>query len=187
MSEATDGGSSSSESGGAPSSTGSVADGTSSGGDEDPFDALIACDESDLAVSPFAGPGFDPETGELLAPLQPPYIVATTIGWPKPEPQYFEELGMHSEAVVGEIFANEGLIGASFGGSQACGNARTLSIWTDEEALMDFVFSGAHLAAMPIVSTSMQAWETTHWTELESAEPPTWELATSKLIEAHGS
>jgi len=146
---------------------------------------LIACEEIDLAVSPFAGPGFDPDTGELLAPLQPPYIVATTIGWPKPEPQYFEELGMHSEAVVGEIFANEGLIGASFGGSEACGNARTLSIWADEEALMDFVFSGAHLAAMPIVATSMLSWETTHWTETESPEIPTWDTATQKLIEAH--
>jgi len=172
---------------GSTGATTTAADASSSSGGGDPFPQLIACDETDFEPTPFMGPGFDPDTGELVAPLEPPYIVAATIGWPKPEPQFFEELGMHSELVSTEVFGSEGLIGASFGGSEVCGNARTLTIWADEEALMNFVFSGAHLAAIAIVPTSMLAWETTHWTEASSTEPPTWDLATQKLIEAHGS
>lgn len=151
----------------------------------DPFDALVQCEETDFAASPFVGPAFDPDTGELLSPLQPPYVVAATLGWPKPEPAAYEALGSHSDASINDVLTREGLLGASFGSSEACGSARTLTVWTDEASLLEFVFGDVHRAAIAAVPGSMQAWATTHWTETESTIAPTWAVAQARLIEAH--
>lgn len=166
------------------SSEAATSEAATTGTPEDPFEELIQCDDSDFAASPFMGPAFDPETGELLAPLEPPYVVATTLGWPKPDPAAYEALGEHSDKATTDVLTREGLLGASFGGSQACGSAATLSIWVDEASLRAFVFGEVHRAAMGVVPTAMQAWATTRWTETSATTPPTWEQARAKLLEA---
>ena len=61
--------------------------GSSSGGGEPTTGAepqsvaeLAACDEVDLQASGWMGPAFDPETGALRAPLEPPAHDATVAG-----------------------------------------------------------------------------------------------------------
>jgi hypothetical protein len=157
--------------------------GATTGAKDDPFDALVQCDETDFVGSPFMGPAFDPETGEPLAPLQPPYVVAATLGWPKPEPAAYEALGNHSEQSINDVLTREGLLGVSVGTSEACGSARTLSLWADEASLRAFVMGKVHRAAIGVVPTAMQAWATTHWTETSATTPPTFAQAQAKLIE----
>ncbi|MEM6995140.1 MAG: hypothetical protein AAF721_31800 [Myxococcota bacterium] len=164
-------------------STGDAADST--GAPVDPFVELSACDETDFEPTPFIGPAFDPETGTLLEPLEPPFVVASTVGWARPEPEHLDALGMHSGLVSEDVFAHEGLLGASFGGSEVCGSARTITLWRDEAAMMGFVFGEAHAAAMTIVPASVRAWGATHWTETTATEPPTWETAASRIIADH--
>ena len=160
--------------------TGDATTGAVTTGDAPPTVAeLASCDEVDLEPVFFMGPAFDPETGALLEPLPLPHIVATTAGWHTPE--QLEPLSAKTEPVIMDVFAHEGLLGASFGLSDACGSARTLSLWRDEASLMLFVFGKVHGDA---ISTGLQyttGWETTHWTETTRDQPPTWEQARARL------
>lgn len=168
---------------GDPSETGAV-DETGTEPPVDPFFELSECEELDFQAVPMMGPAFDPETGALLAPLEPPFVVATTVGWAKDDPMSQQILGEHSNAVVEDVFGYEGLLGASFGGSEACGNARTLTLWTDTRSLAAFVFGRVHAAAIGAGAMEVKAWATTHWTETEATEPPSWEQAAQRIIEA---
>ncbi len=157
--------------------------GDATGGEEDPFDALDQCDEFDFAASPWFGPAFDPETGELVAPLEPPYVVASTVGWAKTDPESLEQLGDVTQRIIENVYAHEGLLGGTFGSSEACGAARTLTLWRDEEAMLEFSFSGPHLEAIPLPSATLQSSGTTHWTETESSAPPTWPAANARIAD----
>lgn len=150
----------------------------------DPFVELSKCEELDFEGTPMMGPAFDPETGALLAPLEPPFVVATTVGWAKDDAASQEILSEHSNAVVEDVFQYDGLLGASFGGSEACGNARTLTLWADSRSLAAFVFGRVHAAAIDAGRPEVKAWATTHWTETESTEPPSWEEAVQRIIDA---
>lgn len=167
-------------------SSSSDASADSSGEAPDVFAEHAACDETDFAPTPFLGPGFDPETGEALAPLEPPYVVAATVGWVTGIPEDGEALGMHSGLVSEDIFNHDGLIGVAFGGSEVCGSARTLSIWEDEASMWAFVFGEIHGEAMSLVPDRVAAWGTTHWTEMESDAPPSFDDAHQRIVAEHG-
>lgn len=142
--------------------------------------ALAACDESDFEATPFMGPAFDATTGAAVGPLPTPYVVATTAGWARPEERHRSALGQASEQVSEAIFESPGLLGVSFGGSTRCDSARTLSLWTDEAAMLAFVRGAAHGAAMPLVPSTTLGWETTRWPSMDDA-PPTWQSARDRL------
>ena len=163
----------------AESSTG----GSSSSGGAPGIDELASCDEADLEILPFMGPAFDPETGELLAPLPQPHVVATTVGWVA-SPEEWELVGPQTMSAMEDVFQREGLLGASFGMSSECGAARTITLWRDEAALMAFVLGDAHAAAIQNGLQHTIGWETTHWSETTSDEPPTWDLVRTKLDQA---
>ncbi len=162
-----------------------AADETTAAPMPNPFLELSECDESDLELSPMMGPAFDPETGEQLAPLEPPFVAASTVGWPKPEEEAQQILGQHSAAASEAIFGSEGLLGVSFGGSERCGSARTLSLWADMESMQAYVLGRVHAAAMDEGFPQVLAWGTTHWVEAESTEAPTWDEAIERIIDAH--
>lgn len=159
----------------------------SSSSDDDPTETpedtatLAACDEADFGFAPYQGSHFD-EAGALVMDLPDSYVVATTAGWPIPEEEHTAQFDMHMGPILAELPTHEGLLGVTMGNSEACGSARTLSLWRDEEALMGFVFGEAHGAAMGITYSSMRGWETTHW-NASSAAAPTWEDARAKLDE----
>lgn len=150
----------------------------------DPDDpaVLADCDESDFQAPPFMGAGFDPETGLLLEPLPATFLVATTVGWSKADGDHPQVVQDYSTRVIEEeLFVHEGLIGATFGLSESCGSARTLTLWRDEASLTEFVTSPIHSEAMQVALPSTRAWETTHWTESGASEPPGWDDARSAL------
>ena len=162
-----------------PLDTSGGADTSSTGAEPVDVGELASCPEDDLMVQAFAGPAFDPETGELVEPLPASYVVATTVGWPNADG--YELLGMQTNLVVGDLFTRDGLLGASFGMSESCGSARTISLWRDEAAMMQFVIGDAHTTAIQTALPATRAWETTHWTETETTAPPTWERARAQL------
>lgn len=141
---------------------------------------LADCDESDLQTIPFQGPYFD-DAGMLTEPFPTSYIVATTSGWAKQDPEIIMEIQAHNMDVMQDVFARDGMYGAGFAWSDECGSSRTLSFWRDEEALMEFVFGSPHVEAIGIMNRSTHGWETTHWTEAMGAELPTFDDARSRL------
>jgi hypothetical protein len=167
------------------------ATGTSSGGaggpDESSSDGssqadiaeLAQCEETDIQVLPFSGAAFDPATGALLEPLPVPHVVATTVGWT--EGATPEVLSMHTGIVINDVFTHPGLLGASFALSDACHSARTITLWADEAAMMQFVMGDAHMTAIQTALSSTIGWETTHWSEGSDDQPPTWERARQQL------
>jgi len=157
------------------------ADSSSTGSAPVDVGMLAACPEDDLQVQEFMGPAFDPETGELVAPLPLPHVVATTVGWP--EADGGEILGTHTNNVIGDVFQREGLLGASFGMSETCGSARTITLWADEASMMQFVMGDVHVAAIQNALSYTKAWETTHWSETADDQPPSWERAREQLDE----
>lgn len=140
---------------------------------------LASCPEDDLLVLPFAGPAFDPDTGELVEPLPLPHVVATTAGWHQQTDN--DVLEMHTMLAIDDVFQRDGLLGATFGVSEACDSARTITLWRDEAAMMEFVLGDVHAAAMAAGASEVLAWETTRWTESTSDAPPTWERARQQL------
>ena len=159
--------------------TGTGTAGISGGAEEAPSVAeLAACDESDLEVIPFMGPAFD-EEGALIAPLPAPHIVATTAGWHTPDNE--EALNRHTLPVMMDVFAHEGLLGASFAVSERCGSARTLTLWRDEAARMKFVFGAVHGDAIKNGLKYTRGWETTHYTARGATEPPSWGALRAQL------
>jgi hypothetical protein len=157
------------------------ADSSSTGSAPVDVGMLAACPEDDLQIQPFMGPAFDPETGELVAPLPLPHVVATTVGWPSSEGG--ETLGIHTNNAIADVFQREGLLGASFAISDSCGSARTITLWADEASMMQFVMGDVHVAAIQNALQFTKAWETTHWSETEDDQPPTWERVRAQLDE----
>jgi hypothetical protein len=166
---------------GAPATTDGSGPADSSSTGEGPVDVgeLASCPEDDLSILPFAGPAFDPQTGALVEPLPSGHVVATTVGWPKSDG--WDLLNQQTNLVIGDLFVRDGLLGASFGISEACGSARTISLWRDEAALMQFVIGETHMTAIQTALPSTKAWETAHWTETSDDQPPTWERARAEL------
>ncbi len=152
--------------------------------EDEVIERLAGCPETDFGASPFAGPAFDPDTGVLLEPLPTPHVVATTVGWPVPDAPGLEEFGTRIEEITMNIFTRDGFLGVSLGGSDVCGSARTLSIWRDEAALMEFVYTPPHGDSFGLVRPDLiQGWETMHWVETESSAPPSWVAAKAHLTE----
>jgi len=162
-------------------STGGAAD--SSSGGEDPFagcsrDALA----DDFEIDPWIGPGVD-DNGELIDDGSTEYVVSSTylaLSF-EADLEYFSQL---NDANVEALFSNPGLVAARFGGSAACGSARTFTVWTNEEAMMEFVGSTAHLqsiSAFPSFSRGGSALSV--WPETALASEITWDAALEQLGE----
>lgn len=129
-------------------------------GDEDPYDgAFDDCTreflEEDLVVidtmgNPgpvrWYGPGADPETGELIDDGETEYHVSVTYLALRPE-NIEQFLGLIPN-VNQALFSNPGLVAVQLADSQQCATARTLTVWTDEAAMYEFVGSQAHVDAI---------------------------------------
>lgn len=149
------------------------------GGSQDQND-LQSCVEDDFQAQPLAGRGYDPEQG-LVGPLQDSYIASTTLILLNPdEGARFQEL---IGPLTADLQAREGLIALSLGGSQKCGTARTLAVWTSEQAMSDFVLGDAHVAAMAEFSVVGLNGAVTHWEVAADEIPMSWDQARSKIAE----
>lgn len=148
---------------------------------------FAACDESDLnIVVPWTGPAIDPETGTLRGPLPETYLIATSVGWPKPG---HEEIGGQlNAAILEELWTRDGLIAATLAISEKCWNAaRNLVLWRDEEALNGFLHSEVHLVAARQTRGLMYDWEGTNWIGTSRTELPTFADARARLDAVRGT
>ncbi|HEU5474640.1 MAG TPA: hypothetical protein VFV67_28670 [Actinophytocola sp.] len=142
---------------------------------------FAAGDESDLqVVVPWAGPAIDPATGGLRGPLPESYLVATSVGWPKPG---HEEIGPQlNKDILEELWQRDGLLAATLAVSAKSWNAsRNLVLWRDKAALDGFLRSPAHLRAARRTRGLMFDWEGTHWTATARSELPTFAEARARL------
>lgn len=158
--------------------TGGAGDG-GAGGPAD-YSALYACEEVQFGeAKPLSGPGYDPMTGFVGTP-QSSYVVHATQIYLRPE-HYDEFYGLAGK-VVAQLASTEGLVAFTIGSDDACGVARTMGVWSSEEALYAFVGSGAHAEAMAKTSALTFTGRTTHWDATpEDVEALTWDVARAKL------
>lgn len=148
--------------------------------DEKPTDEYADCAkgeiESDIATSlPLAGPGVDPDTGEL-SPGN--YLVATT--YLALQPDKMETAIELSGPTIEHVFTLPGFVGVTIAGSAACNSLRTITIWESEEAMFAFVASPAHTRAMAQTSVvSRGTSNTITWDGDEKSV--TWQEAARQL------
>lgn len=123
-------------------------------------------------------------SGELT--VQPGAVVSTTylrLKLDDPSLQRFSEL---TAPVVAAFFAADGMLAASIANSRHCGLARTLAVWRDEAAMMKFVTSAEHMAAIADISEVSRGGSiTTHWTA-NKPEDASWPVAAEKLKNHRG-
>lgn len=141
-----------------------------------------ACVDDDLQVTEFAGPGYDPAQGGLLAPLQDKYIASTTVLVLRPEAA--EEFGATAGAMIPVLMQNPGLVGFSTGNSAKCGTARTLAVWRDQTAMMNFVASDEHVAGMQRTQEFSTTGTVTSWEVTRAELPLAWDTAIARAAAA---
>ncbi len=146
-------------------------------GGPDPF---ASCKKGELEADfaedmPWAGPGVDPETGEV-APGS--YRIATTYLALRPDKQ--ERFGELSQPVVESLGTSQGLVAVKTGGSMACSSLRTYTLWESEEDMFAFVASPAHAAAMSYTSELSRGTSNTISWDGDVATA-TWAEATARL------
>ncbi len=155
-------------------------EGGGSGEQVDPYEHLYACEDSAFAeAKPLSGPGYDPMTGFTGTP-QATYVVSATQIFVKPEKQdaFFAQAGK----VVAQLGETPGLVAFALGGDASCGDSRTIGVWESEDALYEFVGSGAHLTAMQQANDLGFTGRTTHWNATpDEVEALTWKGAREKL------
>lgn len=139
----------------------------------------VACVESDLDAAPLAGPGFT--DGVYTGPTDRPLIASSTVLFLDDSPEKgarFQEL---MYGMVPDLMTHDGLLGLAFASSERCGANRTLALWRDEAAMMAFVTSAGHLAAMSAAGeVAAPGSRTVHWTLDPATEALTWEAGLAR-------
>jgi len=175
----------------APGSTGEVEPDSSGGAEESSgggidVDALYDCVDPDFTViQPLTGPGIDPETGEIIAPLQDGYVLHTTQILVRPEK--LEDFIALNVPIAEQLMMTEGLVGFALAQEPNCGFSRTMGVWESEAAMYAFVASGAHAQAMAKTTEVSITGRTTMWTAAADEMPLTWEMAIEAIADVEPS
>lgn len=150
----------------------------------DPFAGCAATKlASDQQLDPAQGPAVDPQTGAVSVPAGA--IVSTTYLTLKPDDAAYQRFGQLIDPVIGTLQQSPGLLAVSTGGSMACRELRTLTVWESEAAMMAFVMSDAHMAAMMATGEiSRGQSRTMSWTAQAGAL--SWEQAIARFTDHDG-
>jgi hypothetical protein len=129
--------------------------------------------ESDMERMPFAGPGV---RDGAIEPGN--YLMATTyLRLRADQTALFQEL---VGPVIADISTRSGLVALTTARSQECGTARTLTVWRDEAAMLEFVVGEAHGKAMQSIhDLSRGGSVAAHWTGDQAAT--SWDVAAEHL------
>ena len=129
--------------------------------------------EPDFAAVPLAGAGVD-ESGLRAGQ----YIVSSTYLQLNPDARHtFDQL---IGPVLEDLQTRDGLLALSLGQSEACVALRTLAVWRDDAAMIAFVTSPAHTAAMAgVTDVSRGGSVVTHWAGDEGSAR--WAVAAEEL------
>jgi hypothetical protein len=121
--------------------------------------------ESDLDVTPLAGPAVSPETGDLAPPPKgAPYIVSATYGIRKTTDAALERWQKIFGPIQEQLASQPGLLAFQLGSSTSCNAGRTLAVWASAGDMYGFVASDAHVAAMDSVDELAEpGFVVIHW------------------------
>lgn len=137
-------------------------------------------------VAPYwFGPGVDPATGQPIVPAGA--IVTTTYLQLQTDARAMRRFGELSGPVVGTLVGSPGVVAISLVTGESCNIARTLVIWEDEESMVDFVASDAHITAITSVGEVSRGGSITmHWIAAGPSDA-TWEAAAAHLASHDGT
>lgn len=133
---------------------------------------------------PFEGPGFTLADG-ITTDAEGPFVGSTTMLILKPGDEPKATFDKHMAVLSEKIKTQPGLIGVSLALPIGTDGYRTLTVWESEEAMLEWVVSDEHTAAMAeMADKSAEGSAVTSWSmerdELE-AGPPSWEDARKRL------
>jgi heme-degrading monooxygenase HmoA len=145
---------------------------------------VFTCSDGDLTAQPFSGPGYDAEAGAILAPVQETYLASSTLIAVKADEASMKSFLQITAPMIGQLPEQDGLVGFTVGLSSKCRYGRTITVWKTEEAMMAFVGSDAHLAAMAQGPSVSEGGVVTSWEATAAEVPVTWEVARQKVSAA---
>ncbi|TLZ55719.1 MAG: DUF3291 domain-containing protein [Methanobacteriota archaeon] len=87
----------------------------------------------------------------------------------------------YSGAISRQLEGTHGLIGFTFRAKIFARKFYTLSVWEDEQALIEFVRARPHVDTMSALSPHMAEPKFVRWTVKGSEVPPTWDRAMAVL------
>jgi heme-degrading monooxygenase HmoA len=147
------------------------------------IEKLAACTPTDLVVlAPWIGPGFDENSGALLAPLPAGHIEAVAQGWRKYDPEATALRADNGKRVLEDALGRPGLIGFESVESEACDISISHTLWRDEQSMLAFVTSTAHATAMANASKMHHAFAGAHWPGPSRSAPPTWKEGLDRFV-----
>jgi quinol monooxygenase YgiN len=142
--------------------------------------------EADFApVGAMKGPGLDPATGQLGA-LPKGALISSTYLAMKLDPAGKSKFAGLLSPILKVVPTQPGLLAYQFGFASACGTARTLTVWKDEAAMLAFVMSPVHTAAMKDTAEVSRGGSVVTTWEPQSPTDATWEKAAEELAATYG-
>ncbi len=142
----------------------------------------LACSREPVE-GPLQGPGVD-EDGQTLLSDAPELLVALTHLQVKNAPRPGRRFGDHADAIAEHLFEHEppGWHGAAF---RNVGRLDwwTMTVWTSEDAMLDFVVSEPHAAAITdLAEVAVGAESRSLWIPADDL-PLSWDRALALLTE----
>lgn len=143
---------------------------------------LGACTTPEAEVMPLEGPGFDDATGAFIAEGDE-FVVALSHLQVKNRPRPGGTFGDHADRIGNGLFDDEppGWLGVSFRNVGRL-NWWTLSVWTDETSMLQWVVSEPHASAMRDFSTVTVGGEFKRIVVGPDELPMDWSRALDELL-----
>jgi heme-degrading monooxygenase HmoA len=142
---------------------------------------LVALSSGCEIAQPFQGPKWDMNKGLTDKSLKGPFLAATTDIIVKQDSAAQDLFNNDFNAIQTELKASPGLIGYSLDEIIGGDDYRTLTVWEDEQAMVDFVTGKAHAQAMSDATKIGQHGEVTTWNVELKDMPPTFDDAKREL------
>jgi len=130
------------------------------------------------AGSSLEGPGYNTDDGVLIDAEGPYLVVATYTRITKGEKRRF---GDHLDAIKQQQDEHPGFMARALRAEVPGRERWTLTMWEDEESLMDFTFTGAHLDAMLDTTTTIDGLYSAGWWVEADQLPVEWPEALDEL------
>jgi heme-degrading monooxygenase HmoA len=148
------------------------------------IETLATCTPTDLeVVSPWIGPAFDPDSGELIEPLPEGHVEAVAQGWRKYDDEAARLRMEYGQRVFADVVNRDGFLGFESVESEECDISIAHSLWRDEKAMLAFVTTAPHADARASAHAMHRAFAGTHWRGERRAEPPTWREGIDRYVQ----
>jgi len=125
---------------------------------------------------PFEGPGWD---GELTTAHEGPFLAVVT--WARQARGEQKAFGAYVDTVSDQLDEAEGLVGYALRGELPGREVWTVTVWESEEAMRDFVTSGAHLIAMGAADQVVEEFDSAHLEVTAEELPLDWDVLLDAL------